>query len=80
MAKKNYQKITAYNSVIISSGPDKSRITIKGCNSKGTDIEITITVSDYLLPYMIKEMAAIGRQRVQSANSFNNRIITAVNQ
>lgn len=79
MAKKNYQKIEAYRIGISSISSDKSIISLYGKNSKSTDIKITVVVEDYFFPHMIKDMALIGKQRVESANSINNRIRNAVN-
>lgn len=78
--KKQYVKCEAYNTEIKSNGAYKSTLVIKGVNSKGSPMEITVSLDDYFFPYMIKEMARISRQRVATANSRLNSVINSVNE
>jgi len=80
MAKKNYQKVNAWNVSILSEGADSAIMTLQGKNSKGTAITVTVKISDYEFPRMISDMAKIGKARVENANNLNRRIINSVNQ
>lgn len=80
MAKKSYQKMTAYNSEIKSKGADTSEIVLTGRNSKGTDVIVTVTVDDYFFPYMIKDMIKIGRDRFKTASQRLEAIKDAVKE
>lgn len=79
MAKKVYTKLTAYDSKITADGPDKSKIVIKGQNSTGTVVEVSISVDDYFSPYLIKDMARIAQDRVNLAIKRRNEVKDAVN-
>lgn len=78
MAKKNYTTMTAYGIYMVQKGPDKSVITFRGNNSKGTQVTITIVLDDYQFPYMIKDMVKIATDRATVANERLNKVKKAV--
>lgn len=81
MAKKNYVIAEqVWNSKIEALDNNQSRITISGKNKRGTQLVIKIKVDDYFFPYMIADMAKIGRQRLADATARNNAIIEAVKE
>ena len=81
MAKKSYQKLNnCYNAEIKESGPEKSVITFKGVNSKGTETIVTVTVEDYFFPYMIKDMAKIARRRKATAEQRLLEVVKAAGE
>ena len=81
MAKKSYQKLNnCYNAEIKEAGPEKSVITFKGVNSKGTETIVTVTVEDYFFPYMIKDMAKIARRRKATAEQRLLEVVKAAGE
>lgn len=81
MAKKSYQKLdNCYNAEIKESGPEKSVITFKGKNSKGTESVVSIIVDDYFFPYMIRDMAKIARRRKATADQRLNEVLKAAGE
>jgi hypothetical protein len=80
MAKKSYQRVNAGQVNITSFNDSKSEIEINGQNKNGTKVRIKVFIDDWYLPQMIKEMARIGRRRLQAATDLNKRITTSVNE
>lgn len=81
MAKKSYQKLdNCWNADIKENGPDKSVLTFKGTNSKGTETIVTVKVEDYFFPYIIRDMAKIARRRKATADQRLNEVLKAAGE
>jgi hypothetical protein len=78
--KKSYVKCEAYNTEIKPDTSDKSIMVIKGVNSKGSPMEITVSIDDYFFSYMVKDMAKIARKRVEVAKSRLTQLVQSVNE
>lgn len=78
MAKKNYLKVEAWDIEIKSKDGLVSEIKIRGANSKGTEIEMSVTCGEYMFPYMISQMAKIGKNRMDAAIMAFNRLKESV--
>lgn len=78
MAKRSIARIDAHNVCINSIDRVKSKLTIRGVNSKGTETKTTVIISDYELIQLVKDAGIIARNRVQDANYISKRIIGAI--
>lgn len=67
MAKKNYQNAQVWDVTVWSDGSDKSTMVIKGRNSKGTMVDIKVTMEDYLFPHIIKQMTNVVKKKLSMA-------------
>lgn len=54
----------------------KSEIILSGRNSQGTLVKITITVDDYFLKYLHRDMVEIATRRVADALELKKAIVS----
>jgi len=57
----------------------KTQFEIEGLNSNNQPVRIRITVDEYMFPQMIKAMAKISKQRLQSAIREMDAVKDAIN-
>lgn len=79
MAKKNYTVVkNAFNAKVILNDASTSTLSISGTNSKGTLVNIEVTLPDYFFSYIVTDMAKILKDRVRSASERLNDLSNAI--
>lgn len=74
---KQKRKMTAWNCEIKPSGTaGQVKMIITGSNTNGTEMEITVTLDDYMLRYMHRDMMKYANLKVNTANELRRALLT----
>lgn len=75
MAKNQSLKIkSGHTCTATSCGSGEFTLTVTGRNSKGTLVKVSAVFCDWNIPSLAKELLAITKRRVESANQLHNSV------
>ena len=80
MAKKNIVKIVdTWNIKASPLSDNKFEMEISGTNSKGTMVQVTMTVPDYYMSHLVTHFSIIIQKRVDDAEKLKSGFIRNIN-